>query len=247
MNGPIDRALFALQHALDPRAPELASHWRAVARFIGYQRPNIPDRVLPDGRQEALIAVFESIGTMTAPTADGRRGWLRSVLRNRARDIYRVEVRPIYRVTGSTIEAEREHPGDAAAEPRSDVLATVRDTLVKHVEAGILDIPIVYGVGRSTNTQIASRRVWRAQATVAIDALIFERDGADLAAEHRVSRDVIYKWIERGRPFVLAGLDRWECSVVHDLEGAIVERARERVSERRADVGLARPERRSAA
>ena len=99
----------------------------------------------------------------------------------------------------------------------------------------------------------AKRALRRTQAQAALLRIVCEWDAEAIVAAldygEPIQRDRLYKWVERGRQPVLAGLERWERTAdaeTWDSVGVVVETLRELMQERRADAGVPRRARRGA-
>ena len=124
------------------------------------------------------------------------------------------------------------------------------------VLATVLTIALfaTYSTLRTTALDAARERLLRAtQARATILRVVKEADADAIAVEldygEPLGKDRSYKWVERGRPVVHLGLDRWlrlADEEDRDQIAQIVEAMREIVDERRADAGLPRPDRRKA-
>jgi hypothetical protein len=120
------------------------------------------------------------------------------------------------------------------------------------IEAVVERLLAHVGLALEETERNESKRLLRAtQAKACVLRLVHEADAEAIAAALDVgeplAKDRIYKWIERGRPVVLLGLEHWErASAPEDVEHVqdIARALREIVEERRADAGLPRPTRR---
>ena len=98
----------------------------------------------------------------------------------------------------------------------------------------------------------SKRALRRTQAHAALLRLLcgWDADAIIVALDYGepIKHDRLYKWVERGRAPVLAGLARWRRGAEsgdHERVGRIADVIEELMNERRADAGRARPSRRT--
>ena len=210
-------ALDELRTAAQPAHPRHHGAWGIVGAFLAH----LDRRAEADTRQETLIKVLRGVRTFSGQTPGEAVAWLRTVHQRRARDVWRT--------------VQNEPVRTALHEQRT------RDALFARLERHL-----------AATTQSAKvREMRRVQARVAWLRLVREADGAELiraAAPMEVnSLDQVYKWVERGRGLLIEVLDagappqEGETDVDDpDVRAAL----REIFATRRADAGIARPERR---
>jgi hypothetical protein len=240
-------ALDELRTAAQPAHPRHHGAWGIVGAFLAH----LDRRAEADTRQETLIKVLRGVRTFSGQTPGEAVAWLRTVHQRRARDVWRtVQNEPVR----TALHEQRTRDGDetplverlAGPALRADFqrearLDATRDALFARLERHL-----------AATTQSAKvREMRRVQARVAWLRLVREADGAELiraAAPMEVnSLDQVYKWVERGRGLLIEVLDagappqEGETDVDDpDVRAAL----REIFATRRADAGIARPERR---
>ena len=95
---------------------------------------------------------------------------------------------------------------------------------------------------RARKRDPAHRGLDRDAESPLVDRLEADAPGRDAGP---LGRDRIYKWVERGRPIVVAALDRWASRCGEgSIEAGIAAVVREIVEARRVDAGKPRPDRR---
>ncbi|AKF04865.1 hypothetical protein [Sandaracinus amylolyticus] len=238
-------ALIALRDAEDPLARRHDVHWRAVDAWLRETWP-AGGADADEARQETLLAIARNVRTMEASVPLQAAKWVSTIHRRKKVDGFRMRKRdPVQRGLDRGSESEDATPlldrleGDAGGDLDGNALERVLATIEDHVEAEL----------QATEPNAASRHLKRMQARATLHRAVLEADfdaiAAALDAGEPLTRDRVYKWVERGRPWVLAGLDRWvresgEGSTASDIAAAV----RELVSARRADAGRPRPSRR---
>lgn len=240
-------ALLALRAADDPLAPRHDAHWRAIDAWL---RATWPKRgaEADETRQETLLAIARSVSSMEASAPLQAAKWVATIHRRKQVDGFRVRKRdPVHRglergagdedATPLLDRLEGEAGMDVDASALERILASVED----HLEAELR--------AREPNLQV--RHLKRLQARATLHRLVLDADFDALVvvldAGEPLTRDRVYKWVERGRPWVLAALDRWAREAGEGTTAAeIVAALRERVEARRADAGRPRPSRRRA-
>lgn len=240
-------ALVALRVSGDPFDRRNDAHWRTIESWL---RSTFParDADADEARQETLIAIGRGVGSIEAKAPLQAVKWVATIHRRKKVDGLRLRSRdPIQRGLErglpdgdgpplvERLASDDELPLDASVIER--VLATIEEHVQAHLEA--------------TEPSLAARHLRRMQARATLHRLVLEADfdelSAALDADEPLSRDRVYKWVERGRPVVLAALDRWvaaegEGSVAADIAGTV----REIIEARRVDAGRPRPDRRGA-
>ncbi len=239
--------LVALRDAENPTHPRHDRRWREVSRWLEQAYPGRAEGT-EDARQEALASLFRNVGAMRAEGPLQAAKWVMTIVRRKRVDSIRLSGRD------PVLSALRAEPRGADARPLLERIAAedpgadgaalldrVVSTALEHVRGALEEtVP---------NAQKRLLRFTQAQATLL--RLVCEEDAAAIedALGHGepLTRDRLYKWVERGRPVVLLGLDRWERSLEEDEredEAPVIAVLRELMEERRADVGVPRPERR---
>jgi hypothetical protein len=239
-------ALVALREGGDPLDRRHDARWRTIEAWL---RETFPARG-PDAdeaRQETLLAIGRGVVAMEARVPQQAMKWISTIHKRKKIDGIRVRSRdPIRRALdrGGSAAAEGSLVDrlEADGEPRVDARAIERivETIEEHVEALLAE---------ELERAPAARHLRRLQARATLHRLLLEADFEELSrmldADEPLTRDRVYKWVERGRPLVLAAVDRW---IAHDGEGTLVPQiaavVRELVEARRADAGVPRPERR---
>jgi DNA-directed RNA polymerase specialized sigma24 family protein len=184
---------------------------------------------------EADPAAFAYLGTIV------RREYLGIVDRTRRRDPLDFAVSPggndeydpIERLAAPELDATRGDDAPAALQEAIDRLRGHVDQVIE--EAGL--------------AALRREGEWlHANATIlAVLAKAGARAIAEALGVPGVSDAAIYKWTERGRPWVERALDRWEGEILDgedDGERAVTAELRAQVTKRRGDAGRARPARR---
>ena len=214
------------------------SDWRVVETLLRRTRPTQGvdgDDVL----QETLIAIARHVGELDARDAGSAVAWCTRIAshkridlaRARAREAPRAEAREGEPDVIDLLERDDGHPLDDRA--LTLLIDGIDDAIVRHVD----------GLGI---TSAQERQLKRTQARATLHRVM----GAEtdqlrsvLALEPSFGSDRLAKWVERGRPLLLAVLER----LAWDHEGdarAVLLSLRDLVLTRRVDAGIARPERR---
>lgn len=228
-------ALLELRAAPDRRAPELAPAWAAIYRTARRMVLHVPAGIREDACQTALLETVRSLDAMRASHPAEAVSWLQRVCYARAIDVHRVE-RFHYR----SRSGQDGRPFDA------DELAGE--------QPGMVSGPILREVWRAIRPHLAELcladrnpglRAAQAGACFLINvAELSVRETAETLQAPGASADMISQWSLRGRPILLLAIAAWRRETVGELEEMIAERVRELAAERRADVGVPRPERR---
>lgn len=250
---PLPPAELLFEHLVALRDAENALHprhdrsWREVSRWLEQAYPGRAEGI-EDARQEALASLFRNVGGMRAESPLQAAKWVMTIVRRKRVDAIRLAGRD------PVLKALRAEPSGPDARPLLERIAAedaavdgaahldrVVTTALEHVRRAL----------EETVPNAAKRLLRFTQAQAALLRLVCEEDADAIAGalDHGepVSRDRVYKWIERGRPVVLQGLARWERSLGEDERGdeaPVIAVLREFVEERRADIGVPRPERR---
>lgn len=238
------RALVRLREASDPRQAAYLPDWRVVQEFLRDLHP-ARDADSDEAQQETMLAILYGVASMDAETPLAAAKWVARIYRNKRVDVARARARnPVDRGLARTRDDEGasalEHLAAEDGPPIApDVLERVLAAVEEQVDAHL----------RETEPKPEVRHLRRLQARAALHRLVlgaeFEDIVAVLDAGEPLSRDRVYKWVERGRAVVTAALERWvrsggEGSTVAEIAVAV----REIVEERRADAGRPRPARR---
>jgi DNA-directed RNA polymerase specialized sigma24 family protein len=229
-------ALDALRAADDRYAASADVHWRVIdvwlrTRFGG--RGADAD----DARQETMISIARHVREMEADQPAAAAKWVATIHRRKRVDAFRSRKKDAIARGLERTRGDEEGEGaielveggiERGVDPRTieRVVADVEDRVAVHLEE-TCDDPIARH----------ARRTW---ARAALRRLVFEEGFEELEAAlgdgKPLPRDRVYKWVERGRPIVLAALEGWESEVAIAI--------REIVAPRRIDAGRPRPERR---
>lgn len=239
-------ALVALRDGGDPLDRRHDARWRTIDAWLRATFPAV-DADADEARQETLLAIARGVVSMEASVPAQAMKWISIIHRRKKIDGLRVRSRdPVRR------GLDRGGQGDELPplveqiagidEPRVDPAAIERilETVEEHVEAILAE---------DHEHSPAGRHLRRLQARATLRRLVLEADFEELTrsldADEPLTRDRVYKWVERGRPLVLAALDRW---IAEEGEGTMVASiaavVRGIVEARRSDAGRARPERR---
>ena len=246
-NDVLYAALDELRSTSNPALPRHEAAWRVVGTFL----KRIDPRSEEDVRQETLIRLLRRVGTFAGRTPGEAVGWLRTVHKRRARDVWRKnENEPTRtallderaRATGEAPLIDRvESPIVRPPNQREAMIEGARDALFTRLEEHLL----------ATTPNAKLREMRRVHARVAWLRLIAEADATEieraLTPTPVSSRDQLYKWVERGRILLIDVLDGWIPMVEGEMEEDdrhVLTTLREIFAARRADAGIARPDRR---
>jgi DNA-directed RNA polymerase specialized sigma24 family protein len=242
-------ALDELRQASESGHARHDGAWRTVAAFLRQEDPRGTD----DARQETLINVMRSVRSFEGRSAGEAVRWLRTVHWNRSRDLWRGEKRDLVRKALERTQPDTDPDAPAveqvpAPEPThaphaAEALTRTRDMVFARLDSSL---------ARDDGLSHAKRELRRLQARAAWLRLVQGEDAeaieAALAPAAAQSRAALYKWIERGRGVLLEVCAEWTAElggVDEDDEGQRVSATlQEIIGERRADAGVARPERR---
>jgi hypothetical protein len=250
---PLPPAELLFEHLVTLRDAEDATHprhdrrWREISAWLERAYPGRAEGV-EDARQEALASLVRNVAGMRAEGPLQAAQWVMTIVRRKRVDAIRLSARdPVLTAMRAEPRGSDTRPlleriaGEESEGDRAAHVARVVSTTLEHVRKALED----------TVPSPAKRLMRATQAQAALLRLVCEEDaeaiGDALSHGEPVTRDRVYKWIERGRPVVLMGLERWQESLDEDEreEGMLVIAVlRELVEERRADIGLPRPERR---
>lgn len=244
---PLYEHLTALRDAADASDPRHDRRWREVARWLEQAFPGT-GRDTQDARQEALISLMRHVPHMRAEGPLQAAKWVSTIVRRKRVDVLRARgkdlvhqalEREVHRADGiaqlDRVGVEDTLPADPS------VLDRLVTTVLEHVHRAL----------EESEPNAAKRQLRRTQAQATLLRLVCEADADALASalDHGepLSKERLYKWVERGRPVVLLGLDRWE-RVTHpdelDEVAPVIAALRELAEERRTDAGVPRLERR---
>jgi DNA-directed RNA polymerase specialized sigma24 family protein len=237
--------------------------WDTIARHVEQLCPREPDVA-----QDALVTVVRSISRFRGSSAGEALQWLGSIVRSRRLDAAakrsRDPVTLALRAKGAREDDDRVDPLESVApfDGPGAAGATAEGVEVEALRADLERVrELVFGV-LATQLREASIAPHRAlvrerQARVCWLSIV-ERAGSDaiLASlgPDAPTRATLYKWVERGRPTLLAALRHARRAVTVDphaqgpmdqepgLQGVLLA-LEARVAARRADAGLERPAR----
>lgn len=231
-------ALDSLRAATEPFGPAHEARWRVVERWIRvrHHHDHLGDR--DDVIQEAVLAIGRNVSRMDATTPAAAAKWVSTIVHRKRVDALRGSVRRGGPAGGS---GEAEVDDLEAPEPAvpPEVLeerhARIEEVVLRHVERTVED-PLLR-MGR------------RGQVRACIYRLVRDLEIPEVEARLRladpISRELLYKWIERGRPTVAAAMRAWaEASAEDDEVQSLAAVVIELVEARRADAGKPRPDRR---
>lgn len=200
-----------------------AQGWRAVTALAKRALPGCHDE---DARQDALLRAFESVHALRATHGPGIAAWVRTICRHAA--IARFRARRVMHVPLDLVEHQC-----AAVDP-AWTSASV-DIVIEHISNRI-------------DTHVARmepegdrRERRRLQALVALRRTVMGESLDDVARalSLNLSDDLLAKWVERGRPVLVAALADADPEVEELYAGVAALAMR-----RRADAGRPRPLRR---
>lgn len=242
---PLHEHLIVLRDASDPADPRHDRRWREIARWL---EQAFPARDLEDARQEALVSLVRYVPLMRAETPLQAAKWVSTIVRHKRLDVARSRSKdPVHKAL------ERESRREDATAPLERLIAdeprlaepAVLDSLVTTV------LEHVHRALEETEHNAARRQLRRTQAQATLLRLVSDADADEIARAldcgEPIGKDRVYKWVERGRPVVQLGLDRWARTA--DAEereeiAPVIAALRDLVDQRRADAGVPRPERR---
>lgn len=245
---PLFEELCALRDAADPTDPRHEPRWRRVADWLerAFAGTSAEDE---DARQETLISLFRNVSRMQAEAPPQAAKWVATILRRKRVDALRARATDPVREGLKAAPARPDATGpldrleaDDAPTLTPAMLESLVSTVLEHVHREL----------EETVRSAAKRQLRRTQAQATLLRLVCGWDAEAIVAalDHGepVSKDRLYKWIERGRAPVRAGLERWERTADEDEREdhvrPVVEVLREIVEDRRADAGKPRPRRR---
>ena len=240
---PLYDELSFLRSAEDSSDPRHGKRWRVVALWVKRAFAGHGPEA-EDARQETMISLLRNVGRMRAEAPLQCAKWVSTIHRRKRVDELRVMMNdPVRQAMKHEPKREDQPPlverlgceGRPTLTP--DALESLVTAVLGHVHEAI-----------DASTKSASKRLLRraqAQATLLRVVCGWDADAVVEALEYGepLGRDRIYKWVERGRGPVLLGLDLWAMSA-EGHEVGVIEVLREMVEDRRADAGIARPDRR---
>lgn len=237
--------LTVLRDAADPTHPAMAAHWREVSRWLEAAFPGRrPEQ--EDARQETLVSLFRSVGRMQAIAPLQAAKWVSTIHRRKRIDAARSGASDP--VQAALRYARDDHDGGSpidrleapAPEEPPPPMSLVDELLAEALEQ-------VARMLEETEPKASTRQLRLRQAQAALLRLVRRLDAEAiveaLAVDEPVSKARLYKWVERGRAVVLAGLDRWGAGPDSPGED-VLDVLRTVTSARRADAGRARGKRR---
>lgn len=244
---PLYEHLCALRDAEDVYHPRHEPRWRAVSRWLELAFPGHGAEGA-DRRQETLLSLLRSVGTMRAEGPLQAAKWVSTIHRRKHVDAIRAQHRdPVH-------DGLKNRPRDPSGPaPLEQVAADVEP----HREPGALEALVDRVLGEvqlaleETVKSASKRLLRRRQAQAVLLRLVcgWDADAIEQALDlgEPVGKDRLYKWIERGRDPVRAGLDRWARRLdpeEREAQAPVFEALRELLDDRRADAGQPRADRR---
>lgn len=237
--------LTVLRDARDVKDPRLAVHWHGVHAWLVSTFPG--GGAADDRRQETLMALLRSVSGMRAETPLAAAKWVSTIHKRKRVDALRALSRNPVDVGLASAPRDPGLPSPLdrleaapAAPPREALEAVV--TMVLEQVHRVLERDV---------KNPRKRALRRVQAQAAMLRLVCGWDAEAIAEalDHGepISRDRLYKWVERGRAPVLAALDDWETiddADERDVLAPVIEALREMFETRRADAGVPRAGRR---
>lgn len=216
-------ALATLRDGAEGHARDRA--WTTVYRYI---RRVLPDDRAADARQDALVAILESIDGLRAATPSSAVGWVHSICRSRRIDTHRATCR--HRACpfedGSTHAATAE-PLSPAVEVAPLVVAAFLERVESHIAR------------TEQSPEARARRRAQAAATLYRTALNESLSEIAMRLDAHVSPELLTKWVERGRSVVIETI---EAEGARDPDVAdLFEPFAELAARRRIDAGVPRP------
>lgn len=234
-------ALSRLRDAARGGVRELARErvdWRLVETFVRRSRAT-QGAEGDDVAQETLIAVARHVADLDARDAASAVAWCARIARHKKIDFVRARAREGKRAEATEADAsavdliERDDGSPIDDRALARLVEVVEDGIARYVE-GLAIRSAVERQLKRTQARATLHRVLGAETAQLREVL---------ALEPGFAADRLHKWVERGRPLLVAVLDR----LAWDHEGDAHEvfmTLREAVLARRADAGVARPERR---
>lgn len=234
-------ALCTLRDAGDPWDPRYDAEWRVIDRYVHTSWPGGG----PEGeelRQETMFAIARSVSRMEAAHPLQAAKWVATIRRHKKIDARRAwHADPVARWLDRG--EERALDRVVAHEHRPSIASNAVEQVIDQV---LIEVDVMLS---ERERDPAQRHLDRLRARAAIRRLVLRADFDELLAAldagEPLSPDRVYKWVERGRPIVLAALERWAARAAEEpAELEIVRTLREIVEARRADAGQPRPGRR---
>ena len=221
-----------------PRDPARErADWRVVDAFVRRSRDALGLEG-DDVAQDALMAIVRHVGEMEARDEAGAIAWVTRIVRNKKIDAARGRLREPRALEaegdeGSLVErleGEDGRPIDDRA--LTMLIEVVEEAITAKVDG--LPLPAI------------DRQLRRVQARATLHRVLGAGAGElreVLALESGVTDDRLHKWVERGRPLLVAVLEglAWD---QQDEVRALFHALRDAVLARRADAGRPRPARR---
>lgn len=230
-------ALDALRHAVDVHAKALAPAWRTVMMFVHGIRP-----IDPDAQQETLLRIARNVSTFAGQSPGEAVRWVKTIHTRKNIDAVRKESRDLVAKNLDRTRGDEETPATVetlaspAPAPSARALAAFQERVIERVDAFLL---------HTVPNDSARRHLRRTWARAAYLRLVHEFDSDSIVRELGVptstSKDLISKWVERGRAVLVETLSDWDAD---DDDKLAAEALTELVQGRRSDAGKARIHRR---
>ena len=230
-------ALDELRCAEDLHAKKHTNAWRVVMLFVQALRP-----VDPDAQQETLLRIARNAKTFAGESPGEAVRWVKTIHTRKSIDAVRKESRDLVAKSLDRGRADDEGPSvvetiaAAPLAPSHGALLLFQEELLMRVDAMLL---------RTVPEDSARRHLRRTWARTSFLRLVHELDSDaivhELSLPATTSKDLISKWVERGRAVLLETLADWPA----DSDSVLAAQALEGVvGERRKDAGRARVGRR---
>ncbi|MBK8170553.1 MAG: hypothetical protein IPK60_09440 [Sandaracinaceae bacterium] len=211
--------------------------WRVVFQFVGTIRP-----LDEDAQQETLLRISRAIASFAGQTAGEAVRWVKTVHTRKHIDQVRKSARdPV----AQNLDRAR---GDDETQPSVELLSAAPEApsvAALNAFADELFVRVDEELMRTIPRDSARRHLRRTWARAAFLRLVYELDSdaivRELALTEPPSKDLISKWVERGRAVIRDTLDAWPDD---DDRSLVIETLRALMDERRADAGKARNSRR---
>jgi DNA-directed RNA polymerase specialized sigma24 family protein len=228
-------ALSRLRDAARGGTRELRSEradWRTVDAWLRRHRIARSEGG-DDLLQEALLAVARRVGGLEARDGSSAAAWLVRVLRHKQIDAARIRASQRVEPLEDDALAATTHDAPPLDDDALDrIVAIVEDAIAMHVST--LELAPADALLRRLQARATLQRALGATGPEIRHAL---------AIDDAVRDDRLHKWVERGRPILVAALARIGAEPGSVLASAI-EQLRDVALERRIDAGIARPARR---
>lgn len=230
-------ALDALRHTADVHAKAHASAWRTVMRFVQGIRP-----IDTDAQQETLLRIARNVSTFAGQSTGEAVRWVKTIHTRKNIDAVRKESRDLVAKNLDRARSDDDAPATVESLPAAEAphsptaLIAFQEHVLARVDARLIE---------TVPNDAARRHLRRTWARAAYLRLVHELDSDSIVRELGVpestSKDLISKWVERGRAVLVETLEAWAAD---DDRKLAADTLLELVQERRSDAGKSRIHRR---